>query len=70
MDTNSYNLLMDYKEEYYPIRSPDILDTLMERFIDELPYTSPIYLLNMCDVFYETMYEGPVDINGQPRRDS
>jgi len=47
----------------------DILDTLMERFIDELPYTSPIYLLNMCDVFYETMYKGPVDFYVQPKRD-
>jgi len=69
MDTNTYQLLMDYKEEYYPIMSMDILDTLMERFIDELPYTSPIYLLNMCDVFYETMYKGPVDFYVQPKRD-
>jgi len=70
MDSNSYQLLKDYKEEYYPIRSPDILETLMERFIEDLPYTSPIYILNMCDIFYETMYKGPVDFCVQPKKSS
>jgi len=70
MDTNTYNLLMDYKDNYYPVYSLDILETLMEEFISSLPYTSPIYLMNMCDVFYDTLYRGPVTFGGQPKEDS
>ena len=57
MDTNTYNLLMDYKDNYYPVYSLDILETLMEEFICSIPYTSPAYLIDMCDVFYDTIYK-------------
>jgi len=57
MDTNTYELLQSYREAYYPVYSLDILETIMENFISSVPYTDPLYLLELCDIFYISMYK-------------
>ena len=57
MDTNTYELLMDYKSIYYPVMSIDILETIMEEFINQVPYTDPSYLIELCDIFYHSLYQ-------------
>ena len=43
MDTNTMLLISEYEYHYFPVKSYDILETVLHNFCNQLVYTDPSY---------------------------